>query len=308
MVLLLIPSNILMAFPGQSKFLHFVPPRKRTRVKRDLLVYYQNTRGLRTRLKNFPVSSACCHYDVLCIMESWLHSSISDGEIVDNTYRIFRKYRDSDTSNFVRGGGVFIAVKHNITAEPIAIINAGLEQVYIEIKGFGEDIILGCVYIPPQSHVDVLSSHLATITNIKNKYPNNRLLVIGDYNIYSSVPKLECESKLYEKFILAGCSQHNNVCNVNDRILDLCFSDLDIVVDDEDKYHSAILARLKFCTNLKRQDAPTYAFKSADYAALNNYFLRVNWIHLYTIDNTDEKVNWFYDTVNKGIAEFVPLN
>lgn len=184
----------------------------------------------------------------------------------------------------MRGGGVFIAVKHNIIVEPISIVNVGLEQVCIKIKGFGEDIILGCVYIPPQSHANVFSSHLATITNIKNKYPNNRLLVIGDYNIYSNVLQLECESELYERFILAGCSQHNNICNANDRILDLCFSDLEIVVDktpavvDEDKYHLAISARLKFNTNLKQQDAPTYAFKRADYAALNNYFLRVNWI------------------------------
>ena len=43
--------------------------------------------------------------DVVCVIETWLNSDISNSEILDERYEIFRKDRES------RGGGLLVAVK-----------------------------------------------------------------------------------------------------------------------------------------------------------------------------------------------------
>ena len=159
---------------------------------------------------------------------------------------------------YERGGGVFIAVKRSVTAELIPLNDSGLEQIFVKIKGFGHDIIIGYVYVPPYSRVEVYYIHLSAITYIKNAFANSKLLIFGDYNICSSLPQLECHSLLHEKYLLVGCLQHNIIRNDNGRILDLCFSDLDIIdivektlaIVGEDKYHPAISAQFKFYYHL----------------------------------------------------------
>ena len=133
--------------------------------KKFKLLYYQNTRSLRTKLNKFLFSSACCHCDVLCITESWLHTFISDGELVDNNYIIFRKDRDASTSVYERGRGVFIAIELSGTAESIPLNDSGLENFVVKIKGFGNDI--------------------------------HSRVIFGDYNICSSLPQLECDFLLH---------------------------------------------------------------------------------------------------------------
>lgn len=201
-----------------------------------------------------------------------------DGEIVDSSYIIYRKDRDPTTSTFERGGGVFIAVKRSISAELIVINENLLEQIFIKIVGHGCDIIIGCIYIPPQSRPEVYLRHISTISFIREKYPNSRLIITGDYNLYSSTPQVECETLLNQQFLLAGCLQLNKITNARGRILDLCFSDSDLSIDktcsivQEDAYHPALVVVHKFEANLKWKNVPTYAFRKADYVALNNFF------------------------------------
>lgn len=69
----------------------------------NITIVYQNVRGLRTKLKQFYTSLASSGADIICVTESWLNSSIADGEVVDNTYSIFRKDRESTLNQRQRG-------------------------------------------------------------------------------------------------------------------------------------------------------------------------------------------------------------
>lgn len=169
------------------------------------------------------------------------------------------------------------------------------------------------MFISHQNHALVYTRHITTISYLRDKYPNSSLLIIGDYNLNSSLPQVECETILFEKFLLSGCLQQNNTYNEHGRMLDLCFSDLNLLINktdpinQEDAYHPALVVQHKFRTNLKQNDVPTYVFKKADYAALNSFFLSVNWIDLYKLENIDDKVSWFYEIVYWGVAQFVPI-
>lgn len=40
---------------------------------------------------------------------------------------------------------------------------------------------------------------------------------------------------------------------------------------------------------------------------MNGFFLRYNWIDLYKLESLENKVNWFYDIINEGISQYVPI-
>lgn len=290
----------------------FVLQKKSTK-KHNLQIYYQNIRGLRTKLKNFLTSSACTISDVICISESWLIPTISDHEVIDNSFKLFRKDRDSLTSDHERGGGVFIAVRHKISAELVTINRQNIEQIYVKIKCTSNDVIIGCVYMPPHSTLKTFAEHIDTITYIKAKYPGSKLLITGDYNIPSSYPPVDCENLLYNNMILAGCTQVNNTLNNKGRHLDLCFCSADAQAEktepilEEDGHHPAIIIHISRKANLKPSNKPQYSFKRANYVALNSLFLHTNWIELYKLDSVEDKLNWFYGILEVGIAKHVPI-
>lgn len=287
-------------------------PRKNTRII-NLIIHYQNTRGLRTKLKKFLTSSACFHGDIICVSETWLNSSIQDGEVIDNIYNLFRKDRDHNTSERKRGGGVLIAIKKNIAAELIETDNDNIEQIFVKVKCKVGVVIIGCVYIPPLSSLDIYNSHINTISYLQEKYDKCKMIIIGDYNLPSSHPLTNCENLLYSRMILHNCQQYNIIKNKNDNMLDLCFSSTDIRVKkaepltNEDKYHPALKIKLDIQINLKQNNTPSYSFRNADYQGLNGFFLSTNWVQLYMIDTIEDKINWFYNLVNEGIAQYVPI-
>nr|XP_036214872.1 uncharacterized protein LOC118680230 isoform X2 [Bactrocera oleae] len=274
---------------------------------------YQNVRGLRTKLSTFQTALAANQYDVVCISESWLHSSICDGEVIDSTYIIYRKDRVSLINEQVRGGGVFIACKRSLHTEKIAITNNDLEQIFIRVKGASRDMIIGCIYIPPQSTLEIFECHIATVSFIIDKYQNSNVMIVDDFNIPSSLPRVECEKKLYDGFASLNCTQQNYIQNAWNSTLDLCFSDIDsspehaVALVPEDKYHPAIDILLNFRQGLTPDNSSSYVFKKANYAALNTSLLRTNWIDLYKLETIDIHVHkpsnypsWFsHDLIHK---------
>lgn len=86
-------------------------------------MYYQNVRGLRTKLVELrcTVSSLAVIYDVIVFHETWLIDGISDAELGLNNYKIFRLDRCDRTSACRRGGGVLIAVRNNFICSHIDI-------------------------------------------------------------------------------------------------------------------------------------------------------------------------------------------
>lgn len=51
---------------------------------KNLNIYYQNVRGLRTKCNELRLSVLNNNYDVIILTESWLHSGIFDAELCDD--------------------------------------------------------------------------------------------------------------------------------------------------------------------------------------------------------------------------------
>src|SRR5436190_6446778 len=77
---------------------------------RHLRLYYQNVRGLNTKLTQLYLNVLPVNYDVLVFTETWLTDSIRDSELLDQRYNIYRTDRNRAVTGKTRGGGVLIAV------------------------------------------------------------------------------------------------------------------------------------------------------------------------------------------------------
>jgi len=114
--------------------------------------YYQNVRGLHTKLNILICNISLFRFDYFVLVETWLNSYILDAELGFDCYNVFRLDRIDKTSNSTRGGGVAIFVNKRFEAETINIQHDSVEQLFVLIKwGNNDKCIIGSCYIPLHS-------------------------------------------------------------------------------------------------------------------------------------------------------------
>jgi len=113
-------------------------------------VYYQNVRGLRSKLFNLRTNFILLSYDAYILTETWLSDDISNSELCFDGYLIFRCDRNLRTSNCRRGGGSLIAVKKELRPTLITTSFDTCEQVFVRLTlASGLSVLLAGVYLPP---------------------------------------------------------------------------------------------------------------------------------------------------------------
>ena len=89
--------------------------------------------------------------DIIMGAESWLNSTILDGEIFPDNYSVIRKDRTSSTE----GGGVFIAHRKDLILTHRPDLDTSCEAVWaqLQIKG-AKSVFVGSFYRPPSDGKD----------------------------------------------------------------------------------------------------------------------------------------------------------
>lgn len=212
-----------------------------TSSQHDLRVFYQNVRGLRTKIDSFHLAVADSEYDVIVLTETWLDDSILSTQLFNGSFSVFRTDRSPLNSRKSRGGGVLIAVSSHLCChvDP-APVSQSLEQLWVKIKLQTHSLSVGVLYLPPdrrsdisliQQHVDSIGCVLAGLS------PGDGAILLGDYNhpemrwISSDNGGLKIDfhntrlttagSSLYDAFCFHGLTQINHIENSNSRTLDL---------------------------------------------------------------------------------------
>lgn len=261
--------------------------------------------------------------DIVCITETWLNNSIPNGEVVDCTYLLFRRDKDFLPNQKQRGGRVFIAIKKRFQADQVQVSHQDIEQIYIKVKLDQEDLIIGNVYIPPNSEASVYERHIQDVVNIANRFPGCRIVLLGVYNIPDVKWRKNNEEEEFfgdsvtagmvlEECSLLGLMQINRTQNCDGKFLDLCFTNCDISshritpMVPEDKYHPVLEMEIIKVNLLKPRIIEYLDFRNGDYGALNNFYLRKNWIPMYELQDIESIVDYFYKFIQKGIDTFIP--
>lgn len=146
-------------------------------------MYYQNVRGLRTKSKDFFLNTNASNYEIFALTETWLTSAHYSEEYFSSDYIVYRPDRPNTVNNERRGGGTLVAVSANITSEQLPLSgNDDLESICVKLTLNRLAIVIYCVYVKPNSPIEIFQSHVNQIDSITYG-TNDLLLVVGDFNL-----------------------------------------------------------------------------------------------------------------------------
>jgi exonuclease III len=116
--------------------------------------YYQNVRGLRSKLDDVRQYLSYTDNDVICLTETWLNDSVNTLELFPIHFNIYRKDRDLAVNSKKDGGGVLIAVRKSLISERIEYLETDDENIWIRILTGNPNnsrwIYICVAYFPPE--------------------------------------------------------------------------------------------------------------------------------------------------------------
>lgn len=95
------------------------------------------------------------NFDIVILIETWLNDTISDNEIFDSRYNVYRRDRESSTFNNYKktDGGVLIAVSTRLKSKRVIEWESGMEDLWVEVSikvnKQIETLRICSVYLPP---------------------------------------------------------------------------------------------------------------------------------------------------------------
>ena len=96
-------------------------------------LYYQNVRGLCSKLNTFYVNVCDLSYDVIFLTETWLVESVRDSEFFPEYYSVVRSDRNCAVVGRGRGGGVLVAFAPNIHYSVVDVSSLSLLAPLIDL-------------------------------------------------------------------------------------------------------------------------------------------------------------------------------
>lgn len=289
-------------------------------------MYYQNTRGICTKLNEIYAASCSITADLICLAETWLHSSILNSEILTPQYTIYRQDRRFSQVGRATGGGVLTAASNDLRTH---IINLGDDLLNLiplvdfcvckcHLGNFNFYIVT--IYIPPDINNDDLDIFLSAFSL---RLLGKSLIIVGDFNLHQSEFSLatDSQSTLVQSFVSTlDLRQCNTISNVNGRKLDLIFTNMNCHIDiqhdttplvNEDRHHPALYISISFKPPVVQPMFPTnsnqrYNFRKADIVGLYLHLSHTDWTILENHVNIDSAVETFYALLYHIINQYVP--
>lgn len=293
----------------------------------SLSVYYQNVRGLRTKVLNFYNSLLNADYDLIILTETWLHSGIISSEVFDDRFAVYRSDRGGG-DGCQRGGGVLIAVRRSLQSELCIELcqndNFCFDTVGIRLKLSSTYYHINAVYIPPSTPSNIFLGYCEYIESLNGILSGN-LMIVGDFNVpeinnntydlSSGSPKAKF---LYRFMSFYDLVSYNIVQNELGRTLDLVLSNFPVKVmksDDplvpEDGYHPALCVDASYSvttSGLNSSHPPEfhYEYHKGDFLGLYFSLRDCSWDSVFCSGDVDSAVDEFYKILYHHFNEFIP--
>lgn len=298
-------------------------------------------RGLRTKTKDFHLSTLACSHDVVSICETNLCPSIYDSELFDtNEFVVYRCDRSSLNSRNASWGGVLIAVRSHLSSERILVPGTdNVEAVFVKLNLADRNVYLACIYVPSNSNVETYQAYASALRKFLDFIRcgvNDSIFVMGDFNMTNVfwTPDLDRENTLLPgeihssgdsdlicSLLEADLSQVNFVKNKQGKFLDLIFSNdpdnvllrkADVPMSRVDRnFHEPIEFSYDvsdFDAMLPAENMQFYDVRNSDFGGFSNFFADAQWDHIFSDCATvDEAVDLFYEKLSDGLERFVPV-
>jgi hypothetical protein len=255
-----IPSVLL------SKGLHFI---------------HSNTRSILSKISEVRLFLSRTKAAVFAASETWLDSTVNDGEIAVPGFNVVRQDRNRN------GGGVALFIRDSLAFNPRPDLAVdGLEATWVEILLPKTKGILVCVcYRPPNDGV-FLQKFDDSLAKIE---PGSEFYILGDLNIDTKQEKSSLLSNYVNLLNMYGCSQliteATRVTPGSATILDHIITNVSDKIKDSGVINSGFSDHLMtFCSRGKVAGFPSEAiikkvrsFKNYSVARLNDELKKINW-------------------------------
>ena len=335
---LILISNMSLLNPGPTSTSH-------------LTVYYQNVRGLIpfselanpnptldvNKINELQLHVSSEKPDIVILNETWLKPSVFSNEVLpDSAYKVFRLDRSTgthprDPGNPGRyranGGGVLIAIKHNIHADTKLIkIACKAEMLAVEFKfENGTKLCMGTCYrvgtLGEANRLEI-ANFLTNLLRVK-KY--SKFFLIGDFNLpgatadnweEAATPDT-CEQAFIDMFSDLNLKQvirdptHNK-----GKILDILLTNSyqsvsSVMILDENQVcksdHYPIC--FKLLENIRRKKSPKRKllnYNKAQWGPLNDEINSINWNILLAGNDVELSLTVFETKLNQLINKYIP--
>lgn len=300
----------------------------------NIHIYYQNVRGLRSKTNEIAIEILNNNYDIICLTETFLNSSVESSEIFDNRYEVHRRDRESSASKTLEGGGTLIATSKRFVVHRLHSLETGAEDLWVNIKiNKYTSFNLCTVYLPPRISSNTFNDFLTSCQKIcleSNSGTQN--IILGDFNAPSIVwapDKIHTDTfsatnfsgnyseMLLDQIALCNLAQFNGICNVNGRILDLILSDkstltvsLSEPLSKIDPHHPPLLIRAFVHDNnfleINEDGMTRFNFYKADFSSCNESLASIDWISTLNKFDCNSSVTVLYDILSSVIRLNVP--
>lgn len=316
------------------------------RLVNNLKIYYQNCRGIRTKLQTLYMNILANSYDIIVLTETWLIAEIDNNEFIDQRYTVYRCDRDRVVTNRQDGGGVLVAVLRGLRSniyDTSTLSNylspACIEHLLVEIPCVNRNkkYIISAAYIPPRTPADVYENHFDLLQDSLNYSLVDNFYIIGDYNIpdidwISTAPGTyihgqpsglisvgsSCTHSVLANFMSSvNASQYNAIVNAKGKILDIVISNSPTTVYLQnnpflplDPYHPPFIVDVNaqhIMHAMKRRPPTKYNFYKADFDLINNKLEETDWTDLLQNLPSETAVDTFYNTIDNIIKQHTPL-
>ena len=112
--------------------------------------------------------------DVVAITETFLDDNILDGELVDQSFTIFRRDRNR------HGGGVMLVLRSGIPAYRHYDLETNCELLWVELTTTLRNVLVGVFYRPPNSGLYPLCELKSSLLSIRD---SSSITLTGDFNL-----------------------------------------------------------------------------------------------------------------------------
>lgn len=297
----------------------------------NLHVFYQNTRGLRTKINIFSNNVIANDYDIIGLTETWLNQSILSNELFTSRYNVFRRDRVTSQSLKGDGGGSLIAVKNNLPVTYHPELSSDAEDIWISIiDSNSRQVFICCIYLP--GHDDYARScFISKLAAIWDRLQNRKVLILGDFNMplinwvempgepyFQPTNVDKNSSEIVDQLVFCELMQFNNIGNTLNRKLDLilcnkkCIRNLikssSPLIVPEDPAHPALefFISYDFVRPLNDCCQQRYNFKNAPYVAINNELRSIGWSELLQKRNMECSLDIFYSKIYSVMDRHIP--
>lgn len=298
-------------------------------------IFYQNVNRIRSKLNDVYLSLLNDDYDIVCLTETNFDSGIYTSEVIDDRYVVFRRDRESTTSSKQSGGGVLLAIKKHFHVTRHQDMETSLEDLWITMRTgkAGLSLAICLVYLPDYLKIDEFRTWIDKCSNnllADTSDYRTKTIILGDFNLpnlqwspdpassYSLINTAPLDSKselLFNLMALGNLSQCNNICNANNRILDLFLTDYPNLTLTEcdavsrvDRHHPAFVAELLDVPKpLVSMPKKTLNYRKCDLAKCNQALDCIDWPMVLSNSDVNVDLATFYTTLNDIIKQNTPL-